>query len=313
MQITEFSLRVMELLEERISEEYELINNSILKANDTIHIAISVRKRGGNLAKNIYLEQYYEKYKEGYEMDRIIDDILMEAVKDTEITNNEYVTKVLKSISDYEQIKEKITIRLINRDMNQKYLEDKIYKAYLDFAIVFQIIIVGPDTDMATICISKQMFEKWGVSLEELYTRALENSENLLPANIRGIEDVIMGMMDNMEQGASDLGIEESLSKMTTPLYVLTNISKNKGAATIMYNNVLKDFAISNLVEEVIIIPSSTEEVLLIPKKAELDISESMCKDMLLGVNDTIEADIILSNNIYVYSLNANELRIYSE
>ena len=82
-----------------------------------------------------------------------------------------------------------------------------------------------------------------------------------------------MGMMDNMEQGASDLGIEESLSKMTTPLYVLTNISKNKGAATIMYNNVLKDFAISNLVEEVIIIPSSTEEVLLIPKKEELDIS----------------------------------------
>lgn len=313
MQITEFSLRVMEMLEERISEEYELINNSILKANDTIHIAISVRKRGGNIAKNIYLEQYYEKYKEGYEMDRIIDDILMEAVKDTEITNNEYVIKVLKSISDYEQIKEKITIRLINRDMNQKYLEDKIYKTYLDFAIVFQIIIVGLDTDMATICISKQMFEKWGVSLEELYTRALENSENLLPANIRGIEDVIMGMMDNMEQGASDLGIEESLSKMTTPLYVLTNISKNKGAATIMYNNVLKDFAISNLVEEVIIIPSSTEEVLLIPKKAELDISESMCKDMLLGVNDTIEADIILSNNIYVYSLNANELRIYSE
>ena len=313
MQIKEFSLKVKEMLEGMISDEYELFNHSVIKANDTIHIAISVKKKGENIAKNIYLEQYYEKYNEGCEISVIVDDILKEAIRDRDILDNDYVEEMLRDICDYEQIKDKLIIKLVNQEKNQKYLEDKIYKEYLDLAVVFQIVVAGPDKNMATICVSNKMFEKWNISLEELYSVALDNSQRLLPANIMSIEDVIIGLIEEQGKKADDFGIEESLVNNATPLYVLSNTYKNKGATTILYRDILKDFAIRCDVNEVIIIPSSVDEVLLIPKISDNTISEENCKEMLLSVNDTLEMDIVLSSNIYVYNLIENEIRIYND
>ena len=127
------------------------------------------------------------------------------------------------------------------------------------------------------------------------------------------IEDILIEIIEDIAKGACNLDAEDSFSRMATPLYVLTNTSKNKGAAAMLYKNVLKDFASQFSVDEVIIIPSSVEEVLLIPKKSGINISERKCREMLLEVNETIEAEIVLSNNIYVYSLKYDEVRIYND
>ena len=66
MFMNEFGLKIMELLEERIDEDYTILKNSIVKANDIVKNAITVQKRGENIAKNIYLEQFYQMYKNGY-------------------------------------------------------------------------------------------------------------------------------------------------------------------------------------------------------------------------------------------------------
>lgn len=127
------------------------------------------------------------------------------------------------------------------------------------------------------------------------------------------IEDVIMGLIEEQGKKVDDYRIEESLMNNLTPLYVLSYTYKNKGATTILYRDILKDFAIRCDVNEVIIIPSSVDEVLLIPKISDNTISEENCKEMLLSVNDTLEMDIVLSSNIYVYNLIENEIRIYND
>lgn len=80
-----------------------------------------------------------------------------------------------------------------------------------------------------------------------------------------------------------------------------------------LYKDILKDFASRFDVEEVMIVPSSIEEVLLIPKRAELDLTESRCMEMLLEVNETIDGEIVLSENIYVYNLNDDVIRICND
>lgn len=313
MFMNEFGLKVMELLEERIDEEYTIFKNSIVKANDIMRNAISVQKRGENIVKNIYLEGYFKKYKEGSDIEDLVEDILKEAVENREFVDDEYAMEILNNISNYEMVKDKIIIKLLNKDMNEKYLEDKFYKEYLDLAIVFQIVVSEADNDMATASVHKEIFKKWDVSADEVYEWALENTQRMLPENIIPLDDVIIGIISDIGKKPSDFDLEDDFDNRISPFYVLSNNFKCNGAATMLYKNVLKDFTLRFGVEEVIIIPSSVEEVLLIPKRAELDLTESRCREMLLEVNETIEEELVLSENIYVYNLNDDEIRICND
>ena len=313
MFMNEFGLKVMELLEERIDEEYTIFKNSIVKANDIMRNAISVQKRGENIVKNIYLEQYYEKYKKGSNIEDLVEDILREAVENREFIDDEYAMGILNNISNYEMVKDKIIIKLLNKEMNKKYLEDKIYKEYLDLAIVFQIVVSEADKDMAISSIHKEIFKKWDVSVDEVYEQALENTQRMLPENIIPLDDVILGIINDIGKKPSDFEIEDDFDNRVSLFYVLSNNFRCNGAATMLYKDILKDFASKFDVEEVMIIPSSVEEVLFIPKRAELDLTESRFRQMLLEVNETIEGEIVLSENIYVYNLNDDEIRIYND
>ena len=313
MFFSEFYLKVMEMLEERIDEEYDIFKASIVKANDILRKSISVRKRGESIVKNIYLESYYEMYKKGSAIEDLVEDILREAVENREFINDEYAMEILQNICDYEKVKDKIIFKLLNKDMNEKYLEDKVYKEYLDFAVVFQVIASEPDKDMATASVHREVFKKWNVSVEELFEQALANTQELLPEIIIPLDDVIIGIINDIGKKPSDFDLEDDFNKRVSPFYVLSNTCRNNGAATIMYKDVLKDFATRFGVEEVMIIPSSVEEVLLIPKTAEIDLTESRCREMLLEVNETIGEDIILSENMYVYNLSDDEIRIYND
>ena len=94
----------------------------------------------------------------------------------------------------------------------------------------------------------------------------------------------------------------------------MTNKLKMYGATTIFYKDVLKKFALQQNVEELIIVPSSVHEVLLIGKDDNEWINEERFQEMLLEVNEAeVETTDLLSNSIYVYKLESEEIIKWKE
>lgn len=300
--MSEFILKIMEMLKACIPEEYSIKKNNVIKNNDIILNAVSIQKKGDNLVKNIYLEQYYQMYKNGLALEDIVSQILKEATENRAFIDIKKSKEVLKNIWNYEKIKDRIIFKLLNKGMNVNYLKDKLYRDYLDMAEVFHITIEMTDNNvMATTLISKELLSKWNVSVDEIYKQSLKNMQMLLPERISPIEKIL------------DLNEEDNYNRQVSSFYVLSNIYMNNGAAAMLYEDVLKLFSEEQGTDEVIIIPSSVEEVILIPKLGKNDISEKKCSELLSEVNNIIEEEIVLSNNIYIYNHTDNKVKIWNE
>lgn len=313
MLMNEFGVKVRELVGEKLNEEYIILKNSIVKANDIVKNAITVQRRGENIAKNIYLEEYYQMYKKGYSMDKIIEDVLRKVMSDNSFIMTNASKELLKNMGDYEAVKNRIIIKLLNEDMNKRYLEDKFYITYKDLVIVFCIVWNEIGDGMATSCVSKALFECWNVSEEQVYNQAVKNTQSLFQAKIEDMRSVLLELYGSVNDLLGDEAYipDDDNGKY---FYVLSNEPRLNGAAAMMYDDILKNFADEQEVDEVIIIPSSIHEVILIPKPENSDISEKKCYEMVNEVNSTsVEPEEILSNNIYIYSRIADEVTIWNE
>ena len=83
-------------------------------------------------------------------------------------------------------------------------------------------------------------------------------------------------------------------------MYVLSNSSKVFGAASILYPDVLKNFA-EKLDRDLYILPSSVHEVILLPKRSETE--WETLQEMVKEVNATqLEEVEILSDSVYSYT-----------
>ena len=309
MNIEEFVICVLESVEDNIADDYNVSNNCFIKTNDTVHNAITVQKRGDVIAKNIYLDGYYKLYKQGYSFNSVVDNVLSEIKSENDYRLDDSSEDLLKNIFDYEAVNGKIVLKLLNKDMNKKYLEDKLYIPYMDFAVVFSIIRNDTNNDMATSSIRKELFERWNVSADEIFKQALANSEKILPARIENIGSVITKLLANVE----DMEVDDVADVENENLYVLSNVMKLNGAATILYKDILKEFADEKRVDEIIILPSSLHEVLLVPRLTEdMDLLQK-CYEMVGEINKTeVDEKEVLSNNIYIYNRNADKIILWN-
>ena len=131
MSIKEFMTKIYEVLQQSGNEEYSFTTNEIIKANDVVYYALTVTKRGENIGKNIYLEYYYEKFMNGYELDLIIKEITEELGKNREFIESNDCDNIIKNIMNYEAICEKIIFKLlIKREIisffREKYTESSL-------------------------------------------------------------------------------------------------------------------------------------------------------------------------------------------
>ena len=87
----------------------------------------------------------------------------------------------------------------------------------------------------------------------------------------------------------------------------MTNKNMTWGAVNILYTDSLKQMA-DFLDSDLWILPSSVHEIILL--KADPDTS-LILRNMVQEINDTyVEENEVLSNNIYYYNRNTNEISI---
>lgn len=300
----DFMKNLIKILEEHL-EDCTIRENKVVKANNTELYALAVSHKDSCLARNIYVNAYYDEYKSGVSLKDIADKIISIASgREDEGIDEKAIIDILSS---YEHIKDKLYLKIVSVENNESYLLEKCYKNYLDFALVVYVSLCkGVDGIMSTD-LSKDMLKRLGVTLDEVYEQALDNTLNKQEYTIKSLMQMVL---DKLEL---DEGDSEKLSYGNDYLYVASSKRNVNGAVVLLAKDILKGFADDMDVDEVIIIPSSVHEVLLAPKTAK-QISEKECRMMLRDVNSTeLAPEEMLSNNIYIYNRVSNEINIWNE
>ena len=247
-------------------------------------------EKGEDKAATIYLDSFYELYTNGENIKSIIRQI--EVIYEQNKNNVTFDVNILKH---FDTIKDKIVYKVVNYRSNEKLLEQVPHKRILDLAVVFYCLLDNEYGRSATALIYNNNLKNWNVTIDDVYKAALKNTPDLLHSKISSMAALFEKCGVNVDGEEVDLK-----DYVPSDMYVLTNESKLNGAACILYENVLYDFA-QKLGADLYILPSSVHEVILLPKLSMFEKDELV--NMVKEVNtEGVAADEVLSDHVYEYN-----------
>lgn len=286
MTYSDFKIEIYEKISTRLPENYTSRIETISKNNGVNLDGLIIMNPDTNIYPTMYLNDYYDLHKsDGYSIDACVDRLL-DSYDKYKLTTNVDVS----CLQDFNSVKNNIIYRLVNRKKNHNFLKSIPWRPFLDLAIIYSIWIESKGDTHGTVTITNNHIHTWGCSENQLYTLAHENSKSNLPS-------VIFSLPDFLNDIAGEKVIEEA--DPSKSMFILTNKSKMHGAACVLYDNVLKEFA-RKYKKDLYILPSSIHEVILLVDSDELQ--HDSINDLVRDVNST-QVDIIeqLSDHAYKY------------
>lgn len=208
-------------------------------------------------------------------------------------------TEAIKGIAYFvwEKIKDDIYPAFAPMGLDRKELQQKglACSSFLDLQVCYYIWMEARGSSSAGAAwISGKALEAWGIGLDGLEAKAMEN---LLGDGYRII---------SMAQILEGMDGEEGIPPI--PLYVLTNRRKAYGAAGILDRNLIPRFA-READSGLFILPSSRHEVLLVPESEGTDAAE--LSQMVKEVNQTaVSPEDRLSDHVYYYDKQTDKIQI---
>ena len=264
--------------------------NHVIKNNGCEMDGLVIMEKGKDIAPTIYLDSFYELYTNG---ENIKNKIRQKEVIYEQNKNN--VTFDVNILKHFDTIKDKIVYKVVNYRSNEKLLEQVPHKRILDLAVVFYCLLDNEYGRSATALIYNNNLKNWNVTIDDVYKAALKNTPDLLHSKISSMAALFEKCGVNVDGEEVDLK-----DYVPSDMYVLTNESKLNGAACILYENVLYDFA-QKLGADLYILPSSVHEVILLPKLSMFEKDELV--NMVKEVNtEGVAADEVLSDHVYEYN-----------
>ena len=129
MSFENFIMEIKKMVKDYLGQDVTVEEKSVLKNNGVKFNGIVILKENQNCVPNIYLDDYYEQYKNG----RCLCDIVCEVVRYYE--EHKIDQKVnIECYSKFEYVKENICFKLINYEKNKELLRDVPYIPYMDLA-----------------------------------------------------------------------------------------------------------------------------------------------------------------------------------
>jgi len=307
MEFTSFKTLVKEEVERRAGKTYNVRLDDVIKNNGVVLSGLTVMQDDSNISPTIYLNNYYEAYENGQAtLGMVINDVM-------DIYNKNKVNRTLdmEYFLNYESVKGRIVLKLINTEKNGELLKDIPHMEFLDLSIVFQVSIMDENIGAASILIHNAHAKLWGVDCQELYRRAMQNTPKILAYEIQSMRDVMAGILRAKADMRGENDNNDCMEELERciPMYVLSNVNRTDGAACMLYPNLIGDFA-KAMGSDLYIIPSSVHELLLLPAGDE---SESgYIRNIIREVNETqLLEEEILSDSLYVYDSVSQEIKIF--
>lgn len=285
----EFKDAVASRIKEFLPDSYQDATISIvpvLKNNSLRLDGLTIRREGESVCPNVYINGMYDQYKDGRELE----DILSEIARIRQSHEGPLDLDVA-AITDWEQVKPKVLVKLVNSAQNAEYLEGKPHKDIADLSAIYYIDLGTDICGNMTTVITDALLSQYGVSVEELHQTAVQNMGS--KARFCSMFEVLTELMG--ENAPND---EQMLSD--NAMFILSNDTKINGFSIFLCPEVMDDVA-EKVGTDFYILPSSVHEGLVIPRNPgiELDSLLSMVKE----VNATqVSQEERVSDHVYRYS-----------
>ena len=203
---------------------------------------------------------------------------------------------------DYEKVRDKIYIRVINKEQNKELLERAPHLEYLDLAVTFRIGPIHTGKIEGSTLITYPMFQAWRITEDELFEVAYENSFKVMPEIVSMVK-LMQQMMMNEE-----VELEQALDVLANSKEYMhvCGYRSLAGAACILNKELMQSFSVE-VDADILILPSSIYELILLPMK------ESYSMERFVQIVDEVNRNVvpeneILSGHIYKYDRSKDEI-----
>lgn len=295
-----FASRVEEHVRAILGDGYETEIRTVTKNNGVILTGISICSTGDRVSPVIYLDDYYTERA----------DIEVSAEETAYKIVNCYhsngkipstIWKSMEGLDNFEQIKDRVMFKLVHTKNNVQRLKQVPSISFLDLSIVFYLYMDEDSGGMMVAQIQNEHLALWETDVQVLYNVALQNMQRVMPAEIKGMNEIIHNLRcaygEKMEEDEGE-----------SPFYVLSTVSGINGAACMLYPGVMAGFA-EQRGKDIIILPSSVHEVLLLESVEECDMMQLRQLVSMVNMNEVPLGDI-LSYSVYKYDLKKGEIRV---
>lgn len=307
------STEILDYLPDEYSD-YEVKIVPTLKNNEKNLDGLLIKDSKSNIAPNIYLNDFYDAYREGVTIKEIFEKIA-EIRTMTDPGSDVDPMKVL----EYKNVKDHIYVCLVNYDLNRKYLSERPFRRFMDLAVLYYVNISECDLmhnmdGRMIMCITNDLLKGYKVTEDELYKTAVKNTGRQGKYVIKNVRDEVVNLRIEhlLSEGLDEMtAIENANEEFDDPdcdMMVLSNIEGLRGAAVILCKKILKEAA-GIVGGDFYILPSSVDEVFILPFKSVPN--EEQLIDMVYEANSPVRGtDKYLSDNVYFYDAKKCEIGI---
>lgn len=304
-----FRKELIKELEKKLGNGYCIFPKDKLKNNNlTVH-GICIRKRDETIGTVVYVDEYILLYAVGLiKLGEIADELIQQCHK------GEISSQIADDLEDFDRMRDKVRIRLINYDANPTELKNVPHRKFLDLAITYYLDIdVTIAERNASIIVSNELMERWNIAEGDLYRIGMENlqiKDDCFAIDIPSLLREIAQAEDDEEVMAAITEIEKEKNPKVE-MYVASNRKHFFGAACMLNHSFLQQLADSKGCD-LNIYPSCINELIVIPIKDgnEDCINTEDVWEINMG---SVPKEEWLSNSIYLYDRVKQEVSIYKK
>ena len=178
-----------------------------------------------------------------------------------------------------------------------------------DLSFIYKVMIGESSADgVATITIKEEHMAVWGVTVEDLHSLAMKNSQEKLPAKVQSMNDIMLEMLGR--DGLPEEVVEAMIMNMPpeNQMYVISNSNSVNGASAIFYSDALAELSDRLGGVDLFVLPSSVHEVIAV--STDMGTPE-MLAQMVQEVNGTqVSLEEQLSDHVYKFDAKTRELAL---
>ncbi len=304
MDFEKFVNEIQENIKQYLPEDYQDAEVTFMehqKLNEQ-YTGLTVRKDGQLLTPTMNLNRLHDYYQNHSEvpMSTVIEkiaDVITEAPDQINLVD-------LKDIMKYDNVKDKLFIRLSSAERNEEMLQNVPHELKEDLAITYHVVVAKDSEGLSSMLITNEMMKEYGVTQEQLQEDAMKSAPSVMTPQIYSMGGKLNELMKDlamvltqeekemMRQVAADMAQNNSF-------LIVTNDQTIDGAGVIFYPEVMENLGYM-LDGDFFILPSSVHETLVLMDDGTFDIEA--LKEMVQEVNETqVMPQERLTDEVYHY------------
>lgn len=270
----------------------EIRIEEVVKNNGLKLTGISISQGDQRAVPMVYLDSLYLEYVNGKDLDSCVGDV---ADMRIEVQDKAaFINMGLPDILDYKKMKDKLQVRICDREWNEERLADKVVTEHGDFTAYYAVNVEENEGGIGSIPVTVTLMNEWGVTAEQIQADAVAADRNR-GVVLMNMNEIIKSMIFG-EEPENLLNEKLDIETMREPMFCLTNAQKMNGASLLLQEDIRKQIG-EYLGSDYFVLPSSIHEVLILPDNGLFEVPE--LNAMVKEVNETqVERQEQLSDKV---------------